>query len=159
MYENTTASTSNGQVLMLKNMRHQEAKINPTPTNKLAGREPADEGVIPVVCDGDKGKAIVKDNSEEEDQHSSKGPSIGSGHSANAVASKKIPKWYMQTMKDSGVSNTCHDLSNGVMTRRQQAVSNLELNLELNYALMVADEPKACIETKKRDDEPKIHQE
>lgn len=33
-----------------------------------------EEGVIHMVCANDKGKVIVKDSSEGEDQHSSEGP-------------------------------------------------------------------------------------
>eukprot|EP01018_Ginkgo_biloba_P023886 Gb_08810 [translate_table: standard] len=51
------------------------------------------------------------------------------------------------------------DLNSGVKTRGQRATQNAELKPELNYALMVTDEPKACVEMKKRDDESKIHQE
>eukprot|EP01018_Ginkgo_biloba_P027436 Gb_40073 [translate_table: standard] len=89
-----------------------------------------EEGVILTVSIGDKGHVVVEDSNEGEDQHSPKGPSIRSGGSASAATSKKLPKWYLQTMKDSSVSSTWQDLSNG-----------------------------ACVETKKRDDEQKIHRE
>eukprot|EP01018_Ginkgo_biloba_P039785 Gb_26044 [translate_table: standard] len=74
------------------------------------------KGVILVVCASDKGKVVLKDSNEGEDQHSSEGPSTENGGSAGATTSKKHPKRYLQTM-GSGVSNTCQDLNRGMNLR------------------------------------------
>eukprot|EP01018_Ginkgo_biloba_P005443 Gb_21170 [translate_table: standard] len=107
-----------------------------------------EEGLIPIDCANNKGKVVAEERSGGEDQHSLDGSSTQS-RSASEAASQKLSKWYPQTMKECGVSSTCQDLERGVKTRRQGAVQNPELNLELNYALMVVNEPMACAKAKK----------
>eukprot|EP01018_Ginkgo_biloba_P019778 Gb_21932 [translate_table: standard] len=70
-----------------------------------------EEDLIPIDCVDDKGKVVVEESSGGEDQHSLDGSSIGSRRS---------------------------DLDSGVRTRRQRAVQNPEMNLELNYVLMAS---------------------